>query len=307
MDNDRRIEITNKIITIEQIKEVSNYLQKTCNYYLDLIKNDRVKNNNVYFDNAEYKYYTSSLPEVKYEINYNDDRSVQTTDEMTFIDSLKEPQFIKKLTMQLYIYYRDNELNEITEHNMSIYLTFDKSSIYFSTNDLNMSDQSYNLNSYVRGILESGEDRYSGIVKHKFIVKNIIGLAAGSILTLLLFLILLIMRSNGSDTFETLFSNGLVLSLLGWILAFAFGSVIISPIINNLFREIDTAESVYSDAKLMDIYKKEYTRKNEVLIGESYNNLEKRNTIRKIYALSKKVILVRLLISAVIVIVLTII
>ena len=307
MDNDRRIEITNKIITIEQIKEVSNYLQKTCNYYLDLIKNDRVKNNNVYFDNAEYKYYTSSLPEVKYEINYNDDRSVQTTDEMTFIDSLKEPQFIKKLTMQLYIYYRDNELNEITEHNMSIYLTFDKSSIYFSTNDLNMSDQSYNLNSYVRGILESGEDRYSGIVKHKFIVKNIIGLAAGSILTLLLFLILVIMRSNGNDTFETLFSNGLVLSLLGWILAFAFGSVIISPIINNLFREIDTAESVYSDAKLMDIYKKEYTRKNEVLIGESYNNLEKRNTIRKIYALSKKVILVRLLISAVIVIVLTII
>lgn len=307
MDNDRRIEITNKIITIEQIKEVSNYLQKTCNYYLDLIKNDRVKNNNVYFDNAEYKYYTSSLPEVKYEINYNDDRSVQTTDEMTFIDSLKEPQFIKKLTMQLYIYYRDNELNEITEHNMSIYLTFDKSSIYFSTNDLNMSDQSYNLNSYVRGILESGEDRYSGIVKHKFIVKNIIGLAAGSILTLLLFLILVIMRSNGNVTFETLFSNGLVLSLLGWILAFAFGSVIISPIINNLFREIDTAESVYSDAKLMDIYKKEYTRKNEVLIGESYNNLEKRNTIRKIYALSKKVILVRLLISAVIVIVLTII
>ena len=207
MDNDRRIEITNKIITIEQIKEVSNYLQKTCNYYLNLIKNDRVKNNNVYFDNAEYQYYTSSLPEVKYEINYNDDRNVQTTDEMTFIDSLKEPQFIKKLNMQLYVYYRDNELNEVTEHKMGIYLTFDKTSIYFSTTDLNMNDQSYNLNSYVRGILESGEDRYSGIVKHKFIVKNIIGLAAGSILTLLLFLILVIMRSNGNDTFEALFSK----------------------------------------------------------------------------------------------------
>lgn len=307
MDNDRRIEITNKIITVDQIKEVSNYLQKTCNYYLELMKNEKIRNNDAYFDNAEYKYYFTSNPEVKYEVNYTDDRRIQTTDEIVFIDALKEPQFIKQLNMQLYIYYRDNEMNETTEHNMSIYLSFDKSSIYFSTSELNMNDQSYNLNSYVRGILESGEDRYSGIVKHKFIVKNIIGLAAGSILTLLLFLILVIMRSNGNDTFETLFSNGLVLSLLGWILAFAFGSVIISPIINNLFREIDTAESVYSSAKLMDIYKKEYTRKNEVLIGESYNNLEKRNIIRKIYAISKKVILVRLLISIVIVIVLTVI
>jgi hypothetical protein len=54
-----------------------------------------------------------------------------------------------------------------------------------------MDEQSYNMNSYVRGILESGEERYAGIVKNKVLVKNIIGLAAGSILTLILFFVLL--------------------------------------------------------------------------------------------------------------------
>lgn len=304
MTNEHRFVVSNRVISVEQIREVSQYLQKTCNYYLDLMQQDKERNNNAYIDNAVYKYYNVSKPEVKYDITYTDDRRVQMTDAYAFESELNEPQFLKGLTMQLYISYRNNEYNENTEHAMSIYLAFTQTSVYFSTTDKNMDEQSYNMNSYIRGILESGEERYAGIVKNKFLIKNIIGLAAGSILTLILFFVLLALKNN-NDTIEMLFANGITLTLLGWLIAFAFGSTIIKPIIDNLYKEIDTAHSVYSDMK--DIYKKEYMEKNEVLIGSSCNNLEKRNAIRKIYSISKKVLLVRLGISLIILLILSII
>lgn len=305
MNNDRRFEINNKIISVDQIKEISDYLQKTCNYYLELIAKDREKNNNTYISNGQYSYYAVSKPEVKYTITYTDNRTVNTTDVIVFNDVLNEPQYIKEIVQQLYISYRDNELNEETEHSMSIYLSLSEDVVYFSTSDKNMNEPSYNLNSYVRGLLESGEDRYSGIVKKKFFVKCIIGLAIGSIITLMLFFILLMMKNNGSDIFETLFSNGLILSLFGWLIAFAFGNILSRPIVDNLFKEIDNASSVYYNAGMHDTYKKDYMRKNEVLIGASYKNLEKRKSIEKMYSLSKKVILVRLIISVIVIIVLS--
>lgn len=305
MNNDRRFEINNKIISVDQIKEISDYLQKTCNYYLELIAKDRKKNNNTYISNGQYSYYAVSKPEVKYTITYTDNRTVNTTDVIVFNDVLNEPQYIKEIVQQLYISYRDNELNEETEHSMSIYLSLSEDVVYFSTSDKNMNEPSYNLNSYVRGLLESGEDRYSGIVKKKFFVKCIIGLAIGSIITLMLFFILLMMKNNGSDIFETLFSNGLILSLFGWLIAFAFGNILSRPIVDNLFKEIDNASSVYYNAGMHDTYKKDYMRKNEVLIGASYKNLEKRKSIEKMYSLSKKVILVRLIISVIVIIVLS--
>lgn len=306
MNNDQRFEIKNKIITVEQIKDVSDYLQKTCNYYIELIKQDSDKNNNVFFDRGNYKYYAFMKPELKYSISYADGREIKTEDYVVFNDALKEPQYLKGLVQQLYISYKDNEMNEVTEHTMSVYISYSENSVMLSTTEKNMGEQLYNINSYIRGLLESGEDRYSGVVKNKLLVKNIIGLAAGSLFTLVMFFIILIIRAKGNNVFDTIFINSFLPSLLGWLTAFAIGSVLIKPIIENLFREIDNAKSVYSTAGMKETYKKEYMSQNEVLIGKSYNNLEKRNSIRKIYSISKKVVLVRLVISVIIIIVLSI-
>ncbi len=305
MNNEHRFEISNRIISVDQIKEISNYLQKTCNYYIDLFQKDKEKNNNAYIDNATYQYYNVLKPEVKYDITFNDERHIQITDLYAFENELNEPQYLKDITIQLYISYRDNEFYEITEHEMSVYLTFTETSVYFSTSDKNMNEQSYNMNSYIRGILESGEERYAGVVKNKFFIKNIIGITAGSIFTLILFFVLLVLRNNGNEEIEFLFNNGIILTLLGWLLAFVIGTIFVRPIIDSLYKEIDSAHSVYSDMK--DVYKKEYKKRNEVLIGSSYNNLEKRNIIRKIYSISKNVLLIRIGVSIIIVILLSVI
>lgn len=303
MDNNRRFEITNKIITVEQIKEAADYIEKTKNYYCQLIKDDKERNDNKSFDDATYKYYTSYLPKAEYTVRYTDGREFKTEDVELFKDTLNEPQFIDKIGEYIYVSYKDNELNEVTEHTMHVFLTFEGKLVFFKTSDMHMADPAYNLNSYLRGILERGDDRYSGVVKNRFFIKNIIGLAAGLILTLIIFFIMLAIRSQGSDVFDSLFATSFTLSGLGWICAFAFGSLLVAPIVDNLYKEIEKDVSiVYAKARMNSRYKDEYSKYNEILIGENYNNLEKRKTIENLYKISKVIILIRLIISVIIVI-----
>lgn len=308
MNNDRRFEIQNKIITPEQMIEVSDYLQKTCNYYLDLNKQELEKNNNAYFNSGEYRYYMYNKPEVKYKITYTDDRRIETTDENLLKEALEEPQYVKEITESVYITFNSNIGEEKKEMKLSVYITFAGRHIYFSSTDKNMDEEAYNFNSYIREILERGEDRYTGVVKNKFSIKVVVGLAFGSILTLIAFFILLALRLNGSDILDLFFSNGFVLPLLGWIIAFVFGTIIAGPITDNLYKEIDgTPENIYIHGKNKEEFEEEYTKRNEILLGKNYNNLVKRKEIEKIYNISKKVVLIRLGISVIIIILLSII
>ena len=308
MENERRFEIQNKIVTVEQIMEVSDYLQKTLKYYLDLINQDLAKNNNAYFDDATYKYYTSYKPHIEYTIDYLDGREVKTEDEFVFKDCLKEPQYLKSISEMIYISYKNNEFGDVTEHSMSLYVSFNDSFITFSTSNQNMNEEEYNLNSYVRSIIEKGGDRLSKIVKNRFWVKNTIGLAAGSILTLIIFIIILLTRDS-NNSFDFLFNNPILITLLGWLSAFAFGSTLVSSIVNNLYKKIENGELNYAEygGKYTENFENSYSKSNEVLIGKFYNNLEKRKTIEKYYNLSKKVVLIRLAISLVILVVLSLI
>lgn len=302
---DNRLEISNKVITVEQIKEVAEYIEKTKNYYVKLIKEDKERNNNKYLGQASYKYYAYSMPTAGYKINFSDGRKVETSDIYSFIDSLNEPQYIERVFMDISVIYTDNEMDEKTRHYLNTYVTIDETNIHISTSDENMKEVAYNFYSYIRGIFERGEDRYSKVVKNRTFIKSTIGLAVGSILTLVLFFLGLMLKSQGNLALENLYENGLVLSFLGWLGAFAFGSILIRPIINNLYKEIEKDHS-FSYAKLKNTtFKEEYTKKNEILIGKNVNNLEKRETISWLYNLSKKVIFVRLIISIIIVIALS--
>ena len=62
MNNTSSFLVQNKIITIDQIKEVSEYLKKTLDYYKDLIAQDYERNNNASFYSGHYKYYVYVKP-----------------------------------------------------------------------------------------------------------------------------------------------------------------------------------------------------------------------------------------------------
>lgn len=307
MNNTSSFLVQNKIITIDQIKEVSEYLKKTLNYYKDLITQDYEKNNNASFYSGHYKYYVYVKPSLEYKIEYTDGRKVDTQDEYVFYDALKEPQFIYRIEERLYIAFEDNEDNQTTKHCISISLAYTEGVIHFVTQNENMNNELYNMSSYINGILNSGEDRFNSLIKHRFLIKNIIGLAAGSILTLLVFIILLFVKTGDNETINMFFENPIILTLGGWLIAFAFGSTIVGSVINNLY---DNLEKGLKNAVNGNSFKKEYEDNyrmfNEVMIGNNYNNLEKRKSLENIYSVSKKVLLIRVGISLIILLVLSI-
>lgn len=308
MNNVSSFLVQNKIITIEQIKEVTEYLKKTLNYYKELIAKDYEKNNNASFYSGHYKYYTYVKPSLEYKIEYYDGRKIDTQDDYVFYDALKEPQFIYKIEERLYISFEDNEDNQTTKHCISISLAFSEKVIHFVTQNQNMNNELYNISSYINGILNSNDDRFNQTIKNRFWIKNTIGLAVGSILTFIGFIILLLMKSGENETIEMLFNNPIILVLTGWLIAFAFGSTIVGAIVNNLYNNLEVGlENASKGGTYTDHYEDNYRMFNEVLIGKNYNNLEKRKTIEKIYNLSKKVLLIRLGISLIILLVLSII
>lgn len=299
--------IQNKLITVEQIKEITEYLKKTLNHYNDLIQQELQENNNANFYQGHYKHYAYTKPSLEFKVEYTDGRKIDTKDDFVFYDALREPQYVYKIEERLYISYEDNDMGETTSHLLDISLNYSESVIHFITSNKNMNNELYNVSSYINGLLNGGEDRFNKIIKNRFWVKNIIGLAAGSILTLIGFIILLLMRNETTDTLNMFFENPILLVLGGWLIAFALGNTIVNPIVNNLYSSLEVGlENAYKGGTFTNHYEDNYRMFNEVLIGKNYNNLEKRKSIEKVYSLSKKVILIRLIISVIIVILLSV-
>ena len=118
---------------------------------------------------------------------------------------------------------------------------------------------------------------------------------------------MLFMKNGESDTINMFFENPIMLTLGGWLIAFAFGTTIVGSIVNNLYNNIeDNLKDITNTSTYRDHYEDNYKMFNEVMIGKNYNNLEKRKSLENIYSVSKKVLLVRLGISLIILLVLSI-
>lgn len=304
MDETNSFLIDNKIITIDQIKDVTEYLKKTLNYYNEQIQRELQENNNASLYEAHYKHYAYMKPKLEYKVEFTDGRKIDTEDDLVFYDALKEPQYVYKIEERLYISYNDNDMNETTEHNLDVTIDYSEYVIHFITSNKNMNEEHYNLCSYISGLLNNGEDRFNDTIKKRFWIKNLIGLAVGSILTLLVFLILVLIKNEDTSTLNLFFENPLLLTIGGWVMAFVFGSTIVGSIIEALYKDL---EDGLEDGSYKEQHEDNYRMFNEVLIGKNYNKLEKRRTIEKLYSISKKVIIIRLAISLIILLILSLI
>lgn len=123
MDNISKLKISGQIITIDKILEVSDYMQNIVKHYNDLIKEDKQKNQNAFLNNANYNYYSFTNSKVEYTIDFLDGRTVKTEDEYVFKDEVKEPKYIKSMSLYLYVSYIDNNMNERTDHTLNFFLS----------------------------------------------------------------------------------------------------------------------------------------------------------------------------------------
>lgn len=306
MDNRNELKITGQIITIDKILEVSDYMQSIVKRYNDLIQEDKQKNQNAFLSNANYNYYSFSNCKVEYTIDFLDGRSLKTEDEYTFKDEVKEPKYIKSMSLYLYISYIDNNMNERTDHTLNFFLSIWNDHVDMNVSSNHMDEEMYNVHSYIKGIFEKGEERNNKIVKNRNLIKLLFSLAVGSILSYIPVIIIFVINSSDNMGTNFIFSNGIVFEILHWFIIFVIGTFLGYPIMNNLYNKIEP-EKFIGGADYLAKKQEEFEMGNEVLFGDRVNNLEKRATIEKYYELSKKILLGQAVISIILMVVLTII
>ena len=306
MDNISNLKITGQIITIDKILEASDYMQNIVKHYNDLIKEDKQKNQNAFLNDANYNYYSFSNNRVEYTINFLDGRTLKTEDEYVFKDEVKEPKYIKSMTLYLYVGYVDNTMNERTDHKLSIFLSIWNEHVDMNVSSKHMDEEMNNAHSYIKGIFEKGEERNNKIVKNRNLIKLLFSLAVGSILSYIPIIILFVINYSDNTGTSFILNNGIVFEILHWFIIFIVGTFLGYPIMNNLYNKIEP-EKFNLGADYQARKQEEFETGNEILFGDRVNNLEKRATIEKYYELSKKIILVQVVISIISMVVLTII
>ena len=295
--------VVNKIIPIDTIVELANYLEDQKEEYRRLFEND--KNNNINLKYSEQVYqYKGDTPKIEYTIRFKDGKEVTEPDYNWFISMLNNLSVIEKITLYYYVGYSSNYENKGNYEYMHIYtwLHFWEDSTTIRVEGKNMEEQVYRLHSYLRGILENTDDRYNNTVKKRKLRIQSFCFSIGFILSYIIYFVLLANKTKIPQELANYMNNKYVIIFGQWFLSAVIGNIFGLPIMMILYRNIlpKAKYSHYSKSSQKSIYVdniEDYISHNEVQIGKFSNNGKNRTLIEKIYKITSKIVLVQLVLS----------
>lgn len=292
-------QITNKIVTIENILRVATLIEEHNDYYRDLISKEEIKYQEA---QARDEYYTKQMIEAKitYGITFNNNETIHKTNEFDwFRNTLSaNTKNIKEITINSHA-YADSKSE-------SVYITFTQKRIDLSSNsmDIGENETAHQVESYLNSLPPRFDELVVKDNRRKIIPALSISLVLG-ILGALVFFVLCkieIITLSLEKLYIGLISAGILLGV-----AF-FGSLLIPTSNHSLYRNHIKFERYYAgyDDQYNSIYKNDYAQyKNEceVCIGENADMANVRQRIEKNYKIAKKSILIEVAIAIVVVIV----
>ena len=308
MNDENKIE--NKIITLEQIKEVAKYMEDTKNEYRNLIEQDEEKNKDVPYDQQSYKYKAyGDKPTVEYRIHFTDDKTIRKEDYNWFIENLENNKKIESAHIYTYIYYSEKEAGAPSkDKSIRISVSFYEDSVDVSVSSNELEEETYKIHSYIRGILEGGEDRYNKTIKNRNLRIQSLCFSIGFALSYIVFLVLLILKGNMSEGLAKILFSKYAIILGQYFVAGVLGNMFGLPIMAVLYKDIlPKRDSRWSSSAGKIVYTddiKRYTKEDEVQINKFATAPQRREKIEKIFKITRIIVLVQVLISLLLVVVL---
>lgn len=295
--------IVNKIIPIETIVEVANYLEDQKEEYKRLFERDAQKNRDLKYSEQVYEY-KGENPKVQYTIKFKDGREITEPDYNWFIGMLGNLKAIEHISFYSSINYSTNYKNR--EHyeymHLSTFVHFYEDTTTIRVDGTNMEEQVYRIHSYLRGTIENNEDRYNKTVKNRNFRVQSFCLSIGFVLSYIIYLVLNGMRAELPEILLQILDNKYGIILGQWFISALVGNILGFPIMMALYRSIvpKAKYSHYSRSSHKSVYVdnvEDYVAHNEVQIGKFANNGKNRAIIEKIYKITSKIVLVQLAIS----------
>lgn len=295
--------IVNKIIPIETIVEVANYLENQKEEYEKLFERDAQKNRDLKYSEQVYEY-KGENPKVQYTIKFKDGREITEPDYNWFIGMLGNLKAIEHITFYSTISYSSNYKNREHYEYMHLYtwVHFYEDSTTIRVNGTNMEEQVYRIHSYLRGTIENNEDRYNKTVKNKNFRVQSFCLTIGFVLSYIIYFILNGMKASLPEIIVQILNNKYGIIIGQWFVSALVGNILGFPIMMALYRNIipKAKYSHYSRSSHKSVYVDnidDYVSHNEVQIGKFAGNGKNRLLIEKIYKVTSKIVLLQLVIS----------
>ena len=296
--------IVNRIITADTILDVANYFEDKLEDYKKLYEEELKKNEGLKPSEQMFKCKLDNYTKVEYEIEFKDGKIVQQTDYNWFVTNISNHSLIRRVVIFFQLSYRDNSEN--ISHGiyktLRAYVSFYENMIYLKVSGKETEEETYNIHTTLRNMLEDNEERYNKTVKNRNLRIQSFCLSIGFILSYIIYIILLANKTNLPEVFVQLLNNKYFLIFGQWIIALALGNLIGYPIMMNLYRDIipKARYSHYSKISRSKVYyddMEDFIGHDEVQIGKFANNGRKRALIEKIYKITNKIVLVQFILS----------
>ena len=295
--------VVNKIVPVETIIEIANYLEDQTEEYKRLFEMDEQKNRGLKFSEQIHEY-KGDYPKIKYTVEYKNGKELTETNYNWFIGALDNLEAIKRISMYCDISYSSNvrDRNNYEYKKIHIWLHFTEDTVSISVDGRYEEEQTNRIHSYIRGLIEKNDDRYNKTVRNRKIRIQSFCFSIGFILSYIIYFILMANKDKIPVQLSNYLDSKMVIIIGQWFVSAIVGNVLGLPIMLALYRNIlpKTKYSHYSKSSHKSVYVDnidDYISHNEVQIGDFANNGKNRIIIEKIYKITSKIVLIQLAIS----------
>lgn len=299
--------VVNKQIPLETIIKIANYLEYYKEKFDKKFELEENKNKNLPYIEKKWEYEHGNT-NIYYTIEFINGKSIKESTYNWFINNLKKLSIIKNISINLSVtFYTKNPNTTFNDIYNRIYasLYFKENDVNIDINTINQEKEAHNLHSDVTNILKDNENRYNKTMKHRTIRTQFFTISIGFIISYILFFILKINEKNMLPIFIKCLSNKNILIFGQWFIAILLGNFFSHWYILSIYKpllpetEVKYAGYNYFTGKEnpKDDEVTNFVKHSEVHFGKYWDAKKRRTKIEKIFKITKKFILVQLLIS----------
>ncbi len=304
--------IKNKQIPVKTIVKVSEILEEYESRYDAIFQAEREKNKDVPFGKKHFEY-DSAEADIKYIVELRDGKRMTESNRNWFLEQLNDLKAIQEIELLMSIRYYtksgkqdySDQANRISarvdfRNPKSDSLRYSDATIEVQTT--NQEQKAHELYSTIMNVLEDNKDRYDKTIKGKSARIQGFCLSVGLIISYILLVIIKMNASIIPVNVDMILGNKYIVIFGQWVVSLLLGNVLARWYIMSIYEPIlpDTKYVGYNSGSGKSIYDDdivEYKERCEVQFGRYWDAEKRRNKIEKIYKISKKIILLQVIIS----------
>ena len=298
--------VVNKQKPLETIVKVANHLEDYKEKYDRKFEIEENKIKNIPYG-EKHRVFEIGSTNIDYTDEFNIGIDITESDYNWFIGNLNQPSTIKNICIDLYVsYYTKSPNNDINDvyNKVNVSLYFREVDVVIDIDTTNQENEAHNLYSEVMNILEDNEDRYNRTMKHRKIRTQCFTISVGIILSYILYVILKINADKLSPVLTEYMNNKYILVFGQWFVAILLGNIFSYWYILSVYRPLlpETKYAGYNYSAGRGKYTDDvddFTEHSEVHFGKYWDAEKRRIKIEKIYKVTKFILLIQLVISAI--------